>query len=132
MFLLNYYFLYIKEMIEITYLLTYLLANNNLNPLMTKEGGGGGGGCHPQQVFLVFSRMGRAFISNKIFSCNLILETSFHQKIFQIGDFLDFFLTYFSNREDDIQSYQILAWSKIVPRSVRKKLMSIQSKSTSR
>ena len=48
---------------------------------------GGGGGIHPrpQQVFQVFLRMGRAFIANKIFSCNLILGTSVHQKTCQIG-----------------------------------------------
>ena len=29
--------------------------------------------------------MGKTFISNKIFSCSLILGASVHQKIFQIG-----------------------------------------------
>ena len=35
--------------------------------------------------FQFFSGMGGAFISNKIFSCSLILGSSVHQKICQIG-----------------------------------------------
>ena len=69
--------------------------------------------------------MRKAFIPNKIFSCSLILGTSVHEKIFQIGPTvlalkLDeervlggggggnhlpwTFFTYFSGHEDDIQS----------------------------
>ena len=44
---------------------------------------GGAGGS--QQVFPVFLRMGRAFLPNKLFSCNLILGTSVHEKTCQIG-----------------------------------------------
>ena len=61
--------------------------------------------------------MGKTFISNKSFSCSLILGASVHQKIFQIGPTVLAlklgngrvqgvaqppwtFLTYFSNHED--------------------------------
>ena len=37
------------------------------------------------KFFKFFFRMGRTFIPNKIFSCSLILGTSVHEKIFQIG-----------------------------------------------
>ena len=69
-----------------------------------------------------------------MFSCRLILGTSVHERIFQVGPTVLAlklgkerllggvlattppwtFFTYFSNYEDDIQSYQILAWSKII------------------
>ena len=85
---------------------------------------GGEGGCHSNRFLQFFSRMGKDFISNKSFSCSLILRTSVYQNIFQIGPTIlaleldkgrvlgggggqpapmDFF-TYFSNYEDDIQS----------------------------
>ena len=59
-----------------------------------------------QQVFPVFLGNGKSFISNKIFSCSLILGASVHQKNVQIrptvltlkldkgmGTFLPIFLT---------------------------------------
>ena len=79
----------------------------------------------PQQVFPVFSEMGRDLFANKIFTCRLILGTSVHGKLFQIGPtvlalklhkgrvlggggwqppLIEPKLTYFSNHEDDIQS----------------------------
>ena len=92
-------------------------------PLTLRWTGGGGGGVDtPNRFFQFFSGMGRAFISNKIFSCSLILGTSFHQTIFQIEPTvlalkldkervlrrwfhpLEFFVSYFSNHEDKIQS----------------------------
>ena len=71
-----------------------------------------------------FSRIGRAFLQTKFYSCRLILGASVHEKIFQIGSTvlalklhkeralggggvatpIEQKLTYFSNHEDDIQS----------------------------
>ena len=100
--------------------------------LIARRGGGGGGGegAPPTGLFQFFSGMEGTFIPNKIFTCCLIILTSFHYKIFQIrptnrpgfkikqkevagggwggggvvASSADFFLTYFSNHEDDIQS----------------------------
>ena len=36
----------------------------------------------PNKFFQFFARKGKAFISNKVFSCSIILVTSFHQRIF--------------------------------------------------
>ena len=44
------------------------------------------GGCHPpNRFFKFFLRMERAFTPNNIFSCSLILGTSVHEKMLQIG-----------------------------------------------
>ena len=117
--------------------LCYLLMKSTFIQLTLKWPRGLGGGCHPQQFFFqFFSRMGRAFIPNKIFSCRLVSGTSFHQKLCQIGSTvlalkLDkgrvlgvatislprrLFFTYFSNYEDGIKYQQILIWSKMIPR----------------
>ena len=55
-----------------------------INPPMAR----GGTTPPPQkknQVFQIFLANVRSFFANKIFSCSLILGTSFHEKIFQVG-----------------------------------------------
>ena len=82
--------------------------------------GGGVDATPPQQVFPIFLRNEKSF-----FACRLILGTSGHEKIFQIGPTIlalkldkgrvlgvattppppiEQKLTYFFNHEDDIQS----------------------------
>ena len=86
----------------------------DINPPMATGGGEDAG-------FQFFPRMGRPFFANQIFSCRLILGTSVHEKIFQIGPTVLALkldkgrvlggggvattpMDYFSNHEDDIQS----------------------------
>ena len=89
----------------------------DLNPPMAK-----GDECHPPTGFSNFSREWEELSWKLNFSCSLVLGTSVHEKIFQIGPTvlalkldkgrvlgwwqlppMDFF-TYFSNHEDQIQS----------------------------
>ena len=78
----------------------------------------------------------KSFVPKKIFGCSLILDTSVHENIFHIGPTVlalkldegivlegrrgnhphELFFSYFSNKENDIQSKQILVQSKIVQR----------------
>ena len=52
---------------------------------MAKGRGEGGGGVDANRFFQFYSEMGRAFLQTKFFACRLILRTSVHEKIFQIG-----------------------------------------------
>ena len=61
------------------------LRTNHFNPLVAGAGGGEAVDATLNRFFKFFLRMGRAFTPDKIFSCNLILGTSVHEKIFQIG-----------------------------------------------
>ena len=56
-----------------------LISRQYLNPPMAR------GGCHPQQVFHIFLKNGKNFFANSTFRCRLILGTSVHEKVFQIG-----------------------------------------------
>ena len=91
--------------------------------------------------FSSFSReWGELLFQTKILAVGHVLEASVHEKIFQIGPTVLALkldkggmppLSYFSNNEDGIQSQQNLVWDRIVSRYIIKKLMTVQSKTTS-
>ena len=67
----------------LSHMTTSFIKENHFNPPMPK--GGGGWMPSPSRFFQFFSEMGRAFLQTKFFTCAFILETSVHEKHFQIG-----------------------------------------------